>query len=196
MELKGRVIIIGGCPRAGKTTLSVMLVKSGKGFSKYSLDHLSGGLNKFPEIIMNDWLNREEVAAKLFEFFKSLLESLVGDAEIYGINSVFDQYDFTPEDIEKLPFKDKLDVYFLGFPNISTEEIKYNIKHHAKPTDWIYTCSDDYINVVAKRIYDYNIILKEQCEKYGYKFASTGVGEERTIILNSLCDEIIKSGHI
>ena len=168
-----KVILIGGCPRAGKTTLSVKLVKSGKSFSKISLDHLTD---------------------HSFEFIKTLLENLVEDAEVYGINTIFDYYpdDFTLDDIEKLPFKDKLDMYFLGFPDISAEEIKYNISHYAKPTDWIYHVDDDYRAIVAKRIYDFNITLKEHCEKYNYRFINTGIGEERDAVLNSLYDEIIE----
>ena len=172
---QGKVIIIGGCPRAGKTTLSVKLVKSGLGFSKISGDHLG------------------DVLLSNFEQVKTLLEGLLEDAGAYGINSIFDYYpdNFTLDDIEKLPFKDKLDMYFLGFPDIPVEEIKYNIKHYAVYTDWIYSCSDDYIREVAKRIYDFNIKLKQDCEKYNYRFINTGVGEERSVILDSLYEEII-----
>ena len=171
-DKQGKVILIGGCPRAGKTTLSVKLVKSGLGFSKISLDHFTD---------------------HSFEFIKTLLENLMEDSEAYGINSIFDYYpdDFTLDDLDKLPFKNKLDMYFLGFPDIPVEEIKYNIKYYAKPTDWIYHCGDDYIGEVAKRIYDYNMKLKEQCEKYSYRFINTGVGEERSVVLNSLYEEII-----
>jgi len=171
----GKVILISGCPRAGKTTLSVKLVKSGLGFSKISLDHL---------------------ADHSVESIKTLLENLKEEAEVYGINSVFDYYpdSFTLDEIEKLPFRDKLEMYFLGFPDIPIEEIKYNIRYYAKPTDWIYMYDfgDDYLETVAKRIYDFNIKLKSDCKKYNYKFINTGIGEDRNIVLNSLYDEIIK----
>jgi len=175
----GKVILIGGCPRAGKTTLSVKLVKSGLGFSTLSGDSLYGAIN--------------ESNVDKFEFLKTILEKLIDYANIYGINSIFDycSYDFPLEDAERLPFKDKLDMYFFGFPDISADEIKYNISHYAKPEDWIYHCSDDYIEAVAKRIYDFNIKLKEDCKKYNYRFVDTGVGEERPVILNSLYDEIV-----
>jgi len=174
-DKKGKVIIIGGCPRTGKTTLSVKLVKSGKGFSKISGDFLG------------------EANIKNFEFVKFLLGGLVDEAEVYRINSIFDycSWDFTPYDMDKLPFKDKLDIYFFGFPDISDEKIKYNIKHYAKPEDWIYHSDDDYIEKTAKRIYAHNIELKRQCKKYNYRFINTGVGEERDIVLNSLYEEII-----
>ena len=172
---QGKVILIGGCPRAGKTTLSVKLVKSGLGFSKISLDHLSD---------------------HSFEFIKTLLENLTEEAQVYGISAVFDYYpdDFDLNDIEKLPFKDRLDMYFLGFPDIPVEEIKYNIRHYAKPTDWIYAydMDDDYLEVVAKRIYDFNIKLKQYCKKYSYRFINTGIGEERSAVLDSVYEEIIR----
>ena len=188
---KGKVVLIGGCPRAGKTTVSVGLAKEG-GYSKVSLDSLSESLNKgFPEIIIKDWTNQEECAIKKFDFFKTFIETLINDAEIYGLNFVFDMYDFTPEYIEKLPFKEKLEVYFLGFPDISIEEIKYNIKHYAKPTDWIAEVDDDYLEIVAKRIFNFNLKLKKQCEIYSYKFIDTGVGDNRSIYLTLLYDNII-----
>ena len=180
-DKKGKVIIIGGCPRAGKTTLSVRLVKSGKGFSALSGDSLYEAIS--------------ESNIDKFEFFKKILENLLDYAEIYGINSIFDycSYDFTLDDIDKLPFKDKMEMYFFGFPDVSADEIKYNIKHYAKPEDWIYHCDDDYIGEVAKRIYDFNIKLKEDCEKNHYRFINTGIGKERNIVLNAVYDEIIKS---
>jgi len=185
----GRVIILGGCPRAGKTTLAARLVRSGLGFSKISGDHLqeavdAGFTSAYPE--------HEELGAGNFKFTQKLLENLITDAEVYGINSVYDYYpeDFTLDDIEKLPFKDKLEMYFLGFPDISAEEIKYNIRHYAKPADWIYHIDEDYLEVVAKRIYDFNIKLKADCAKYGYRFINTGVGEDRSVFLDSLYEEI------
>ena len=176
---KGKVILFGGCPRAGKTTLAVRLVKSGKRFSKISGDSLYGAII--------------ETDVDKAEFIKKVLENLIEDAEIYGINSVFDycSYDFTLDDIDKLPLKDKLDMYFFGFPDISAKEIQYNIKHYAEPIDWIYHCDDDYIEQVAKRIYYFNIKLKEWCNQYNYQFINTSVGKERNIMLNSLYEKII-----
>lgn len=184
-EKKGKVIMIGGCPRAGKTTLSVRLVKSGKGFSKISGDY-------FGEAIGENRITGE-INEKSYEIIENFLESLLRDAEVYGINSVFEycSYDFTLDDIDRLPFKDNIAMYFFGFPDISASEVKYNIKHYAKPEDWIYHVDDDYLEKTAKRIYDFNRELKEYCEKHNYRFVNTGVGEERAMILNSLYDEIV-----
>ena len=176
---QGKVILIMGCPRTGKTTLAVRLVKSGKKFSRMSGDHLS------------TFVGEAEIQG--FDF-SALIEGLVKDSEIYGMNTVFDctSYDFPLEAVDKLPFKNKLDIYFFGFPDISEDEIRYNIKHYSKPTDWIYHLSEESLAQSAKYIYDFNIKLKEFCETYGYKFICTGVGAERDAILNLLYDEIIE----
>lgn len=180
MKSKGTVIMLGGVPRAGKTTLAVRLVKSGNNISKISGDYFGDAIGEENE--------------NTYTFVEKYLESLLRDAEVYGINSVFEYclYDITLEHIEKLPFKDELEMYFFGFPDISAEEIKYNIKHYAAPEDWISYVDDDYLEQTANRIYDFNIKLKGWCKKYNYRFINTGVGEERNIVLNSLYDEIIK----
>jgi len=177
----GKVILLGGCPRTGKTILSTNLVKSGKPFSRLSGDMLDSALG--------------DTMPHKFDFFKKVIARLVEDSEVYAINSVLDycSYDFELDDIRTLPFLDKLDMYFFGFPEISAEEIEYAIKHYAKPTDWIYQVNDDYLSATAKRIYDFNRVLKEWCAKYGYRFVDMGVGAQRDRALNSLYEEIINA---
>jgi len=180
---QGRVIVIGGCPRVGKTTLAVRLVKGGGGFSRVSLDHLDYALRAgYPEI------KRDGV--RKFKFIKTLLEKLVDDAETHGINSVVDEYDFSPEDIEKLPFKDKLGVYFLGVPDVPAVEIKEHIRRHDTPADWTSRIDDKYLLMAVKKMLVQNALIREQCEKYGYRFAVTGVGGGRDAALDALYAEI------
>lgn len=190
----GRVLLIGGCPRAGKTTLSVRLAKEG-GFSRISLDSISDALIQgFPEILIEDPTDQEECATKKFAFFQSFIGSLLNDAELYGINSVLDMYDFTPEHVHRLPFRDRLEVWFLGFPELSVSEIRRVIRQYAAPTDWIAQVDEDYLTVVAERIHRFNQKLKKQCQDYGYPFVDTGVGDARTQKLQELYEMIITCG--
>jgi hypothetical protein len=165
----------------------VKLVKSGKGFSKISTDYIG-------EAISAGLYSHDGIVADKSEVIKTLLDKLRHDAEVYGINSIFDYcaYDFAPEDMDKLLFKDKLEIYYFGFPDIPADEIRYAIKHYAAPADWISHVDDDYIEKTAKRIYTHNIELKELCRQYNYRFVNTGVGEERSVILNSLYEEIME----
>ena len=87
--------------------------------------------------------------------------------EIEGIDSVIDMYDFLPEDINNLKNKNKIEVYFLAYPDCSLEEIKFNVIHYAKPNDWI-----------------------AQCNKFDLRLVDTKSGIDRNLVLNRLLNEI------
>ena len=186
---KGKVIIIGGTPRSGKTTLSVRLAKNG--FSRISFDHINESIEKgLPEVIIEDRHDQECCANKLHLFFETMVNNAISDAKTYGINTVIDMYDFTPEYVDKLANKQDLEIYFLGYPEFNVDEIKYNIKHYAQPTDWIAQVNDKYLGEVAERCFKVNQKLVEQCNEYGYQFVDTGAGEKREIVLDSLFNKI------
>ena len=187
---QGKVVILGGTPRSGKTTLANMLAKSG--FSKISFDYLSEALQKgFFEIVINDWTSQQECAAKKYKFFESIVETAVADAKVYGLNTVIDMYDFTPEYIQKLPCLADINVYFLAYPGFSVEQIRHNIRYYAQPSDWIAQVDDEYLTVVAQRCHDVNKNLVHQCEKYNCKLINTQAGDGRLLALTKLYDEIL-----
>lgn len=190
MKNKGKVVIIGGTPRSGKTTLSVRLAKNG--FSRISFDHINESIEKgLPEIIIEDNHNQECCSKKLYIFFETMVNNAVNDAKIYGINTVIDMYDFTPEYVSKLPNQKDIEVYYLGYPEFSVEEIKHNIKYYAEPTDWIAQVDDEYLGEVAHRCYEVNQKLVKQCDEYGYQFVDTGAGSDRNMALENLFNKIV-----
>jgi predicted ATPase len=187
---QGKVVILGGTPRAGKTTLAVRLTRHG--FSRISFDQLSVALKKgFPEIIIEDQYNQEVCSKKKSAFFESIVESAVDDAKIYGLDTVIDMYDFTPEYISKLPFQKDIEVHFLAYPGMTVDEIRHYIKFFAEPSDWIAEVDDDYLNVVARRCFAVNEKLVEQCKKYGYELVDTKSGDKRKDALDDLFDRIM-----
>ena len=187
---QGRVVIIGGTPRAGKTTLSVRLAHHG--FSMLSFDHISEALQQgFPEIQVEDWTDQEVCAKRLYPFFEAMVKYAVGDARLYGVNTVIDMYDYTPEYVSKLPFQDAIEVYYLAYPDFTVPEIRHNIRFYAAPTDWIAQVDEDYLDVVAKRCSMVNEKLVRQCGQYGYRLINTGACSQRTAILDDLFHQII-----
>jgi predicted ATPase len=187
---QGKVVILGGTPRAGKTTLAVQLARHG--FSKISFDQLSDALRAgFPEIVIDDWTDQETCAKKLYAFFESIVEGAVNDAKIYGLNTVIDMYAYTPEYVRKLPFQKDIEVYFLAYPGLSVDEIRHNIKFYAEPTDWIAEVDDDYLTVVAQRCFRVNEKLVMQCIEYGYELVDTGSGDRRKEAIDLLSSRIV-----
>lgn len=182
----GKVVILGGNARSGKSTLANRLTK--KGFSKISFDNLYHDLEEGLKIKIEDFPYELQ-----FSFFESIVNTALKEIEIEDINIVIDMYDFMPSDIEKLKNKEKLEVYFLAYPNCSLEEIKYNVIHYAKPTDWIAQVEEEYLNSCVKRFYERNQILVKECEKYQMKLIDTMTGENRKVVLSQLLEIICEN---
>lgn len=180
-----KVVILGGNARSGKSTLAYQLIK--KGFNRISFDNIYGAMEEGLHINMDD------ISSDLqFAFFESIVNKALEEAEIEGIDTVIDMYDFLPSDINRLQNNHKVDVYFLAYPNCTLEEIKYNVIKYAKPTDWIVKVDEEYLDSCIQRFYERNKILVEECQKYNQTLIDTKSKEERNIILNNLLNEIIK----
>ncbi len=181
----GKVIILGGNARSGKSTLAYRLVKTG--FNRISFDNIYSAIEDGLQINMDD-----VSAEKQFAFFESVVDKCLEEAEIEDINSVIDMYDFLPKDIDKLKNKEKVSAYFLAYPNMSKEMIKYNVVHYAKPSDWIAQVDEDYLDSCVERFYERNVLLVEECAQYNQILIDTKSGKDRNIILSNLFDEITK----
>ena len=180
----GKVVILGGNARSGKSTLAYQLVK--QGFSRISFDQLFEVLNETFSIDLDN-----EYQNKSFQFFENYIDLLVEEAEAENTNFVVDMYDYLPEDVVKLKNYKKLEIYFLAYPGCTKEEIKYNVIHYAKPTDWIAQVNEDYLDSCVERFYERNKILVEQCKKYNTILVDTQSGEARLTILKKLCEKIV-----
>ncbi len=179
-----KVVILGGNARSGKTTLAYMLQKDG--FNRISFDllntYIEDGLN-----INFDDLSEE----KKFNYFESVVNEAINESENEDINIVIDMYDYLPADIDKLQNKNKVEVYFLAYPECTKEEIKYNVVHYAKPTDWIAQVNEEYLNSCVDRFFDRNKMLVEECDKYNVTLVDTKSGDERKEVLNNLLNKIL-----
>ena len=179
----GKVVILGGNARSGKSTLSYMLVKNG--FSRISFDNIHEISRNSLDIDINEL--SEEKKFKLFENVVNLsLEESINE----NTNIVIDMYDYLPEDINNLKRKEELEVYFLAYPTCSKEQIKYNLKTYSKSTDWISQVNENYLNSCVDRFFDRNEMLVKECEKYNMNLIDTKDGKERNIILNELLKKI------
>lgn len=191
MVKKGKVVILGGTPRSGKTTLAVMLARNG--FSKWSFDIINEAIEKgLPEVSIEDNHDQESCAKKLYPFFETVVGGAVEDARRFGLNTVIDMYDYTPECVSRLSDLTEIDVYFLAYPDFSIDEIRTNIRHFAQPEDWIAQVDEDYLTVVAERCDRVNQKLVRQCAEYGFKLVNTGAGDDREHALANLFHEITR----
>ena len=181
----GKVVILGGNARSGKSTLAHMLSK--ENYTIVSLDIIQSVIEDSLNVKFDDLTSDQR-----FSFFNSMVNEYVEESNNNEINIVIDMYDYLPEDISKLDNKDKVEVYFLAYPNQSKEEIKENVIKYAKPTDWIAQVDEEYLDSCVDRFYDRNEMLVNECKKYNMTLIDTKSGEDRYIVLNELFDEITK----
>jgi len=180
----GKVVILGGNARSGKSTLSFMLVK--KGFSRISFDNIYEISRNCLGIDINE-LSEENK----FKLFESIVNLSLNEANNEDTNVVIDMYDYLPEDINKLERKDEVIVYFLAYPNCAKKQIKYNLKTYSKSTDWIAQVNEDYLNSCVDRFYERNEMLVKECEKHNMNLIDTKDGIERNKVLVKLLNKII-----
>ncbi len=181
----GKVIILGGNARSGKSTLAFKLVKHG--FSRISLDNIQ----QFIEDGLKIEFDKLDYDTKL-NFFKNIVDKSLEECETENTNIVIDMYDYLPSDLVKIENIRKTEVYFFAYPNCSKEEIKYNVVHYAKPTDWIAQVNQTYLDECVERFYKRNEILVKECHDYNFKLIDTKSGDERDYVLNRLVLEISK----
>lgn len=185
MKTMGKVVVLGGNARSGKSTLAYSLTRNG--FSRISFDNI------YSVIEEGFGINIDEIPEnRQFAFFESIIDKSIEEAEIENVNTVIDMYDFLPKDINRLKNKDKVEVYFLAYPNCTLEEIKFNIVHYAKPTDWIAQVNEKYLNSCSEKFYEKNKILVEECNQYKMNLIDTKSGRDRDIILNKLLNQIVE----
>ena len=181
----GKVVILGGNARSGKSTLAFMLVK--KGFSRISFDNLFDAVENSLNVNMDELGNNVK-----FKFLKNVVDKAVEESENENTNIVIDMYDYLPKDINKLKNKVNLEVYFLAYPSCNKEQIKYNVKHYSKPTDWIAQVDEDYLDSCVERFDKRNKLLVKECEKYKMQLIDTKSGKDRSVVLKNLLNQICK----
>ena len=181
----GKVVVLGGNARSGKSTLSYMLVK--KGFSRISFDNLFDVIEKSLNVNMDELGDKTK-----YKLFKNIVDKSIEESENENTNIVIDMFDFLPKDINKLKNKNEIEVYFLAYPSCDEKAIKYNVVHYAKPTDWISQVDEDYLNICVKRFHARNKILVKECEKYNLPLIDTKSGKERNIALKKLLNKITR----
>jgi len=174
----GRLIIVAGNKRAGKTTLCSMLVE--KGFIHLNCDNI---LDALDEVVGSNKLD--------FDFFNILVSRYYRDAKNYNQNIVFDIYDFNPGMLKKLKEFNNVELLVLAYPNANKEDIKHCLQKYGEDFQWNKTMTEDDLNRNINLIVEKNKILEEECKKYNIKLFDVGIKEQRNIKINDVFNYII-----
>lgn len=180
---KGKIVIVCGNKRAGKTTLCTRLQK-GYGFNYISLDKLLDSLEEtFP--ILHGSRDTKYVA-----LLENLVKRDLEDAKNYGISTCYD-YVFSPKELKKFKYRDDVRIIFLANLDANSDNILSDMKKYSKSYDWPSYASKSDIDRNIKSILEYNEELKEDAPKYNFELFNTSRGENRDKIIDEIIANLI-----
>lgn len=162
--------IIGGTPRAGKTTLADRLHLE-KGVSIIPHDFIIKAFHEtFPQLgIFHCDKAPPESTDHMFPFMKSYLDH-------WGHNTfVLDTAYLTPAHFAAAGFHEKYKIAFLGYSDLSVEEKLWQIRQYPNPiNDWTKDFSDDEMRPMVEDMLGYSKRVEQECAETGIRFFNTG----------------------
>lgn len=180
----GKVVIIGGNKRAGKTTLSLLLHKK-YNYNYVNFDSLLDSLeNTFSEL--DDGDNN-----KYIKLLEEMVKRAIDDSNNYGVSTVFD-YIFTPEKLSNFEYKNLVQIYILANLDANEENIKDDLINYSEAYDWPLTATEDDLERNIKYILVNNEKLIKDAKEYKFKLINTSRGKERNQILERIAKEIVE----
>lgn len=175
-------ILIIGCARAGKTTLSRMIKEKYPTMNLLVMDSIK---NAILRNIHKEDKDNVELATKyefsdfhmnmIAECFNSHIRS---DKNHFGY--ILEGAQLLPEIIEKKLLKENIIIVCLGLGNVTDVDIFNNVRKYDDEDDWTYDVEDSKLKAWCKHWMDLNNKLKEQCSLYGIRyFDTTGNRKEK-----------------
>lgn len=189
-----RNIIISGVPRAGKTTLSRLLMQHG--WTHISMDAIIAGFEQcFPETGVSTYqgLSSMEtlrlISGKIAPFIRAMIESEYSGYE--GERAVFDVYQLLPEDYCKHLASTNCVVYWIGSSDCSTAERLEILKTNDTDKDYTFYKTETELREGCEYIVEQSHLLKQQCELFGLPYCHTSFNRE--LVLNTILSDILKA---
>ncbi len=172
-------IFIGGVAKSGKSRLATNLCK------KYKMNHIpldyfaSSFKHNFPEIgITSNVLIDEESSKQLSLFLSRFIEIAEQvDDEFFIIDSAH----ILPNDIIKYLNRDKWDIYYLGYPNITPEEKIEEVNRYTKG-GWTTKKSKEELLKTFDKLISISSNIEETCKESNITFINTSNKDVLSIV--------------
>ena len=164
--------LVSGTSRSGKTLIAEKLMEE-KQIPYMSLDWLMMGFtNGMPQLGIHDKLFPDEIAKRLWSFFKAMCESML----YLEIDYIIEGEAMLPELIQELldKYPDKIKICFVGYTDIDIDQKARDIKTYStRRGDWLTKESDDYIYEHIDNMVTHSRKIKDGCEKYNMSYFDT-----------------------
>lgn len=178
------IIVICGCPRTGKTTLTKRLLDMDSSYRVISLDSIYYSLkDSFQSLEIDNYKSIRELSGRLYPFVRNLIKEYSYDFPHF--NYIIEGMEILPRDyIVNDDLISKVKIVCLGYFNINEDTLFNLIREHDKELECdTYTMhmSDEELK---KRVSFYTRFSKEllsECEKYSIPYWDMEHNREGTI---------------
>jgi len=162
-------IFIAGVARSGKSTLSKAL--KGDNYNHIPLDYFTSSLkHNFPETKITSNVRIDRESSKKLALLLSRVINIMNESEE---RFIIDSAHIMPGDIIEYLDKDKWDIYYVGYPNISVQEKFDIIRKYDTDADWTFKKSDEELKSILNDLINVSKEIKEVCDKLNITFVDT-----------------------
>lgn len=182
-------IIILGCQRSGKTTLTQIL-SSKEDYHIISVDALIYAFqNAIPQLNINRYSNMQEKSKILSPFLASYCESFLRNYPEKKF--IIESCQLFPLDIMRHKLFNNCTIICLGYPNADTQEIFNAIRSNDSNYKNAYTkqLEDAELTDLIISWINYSKLLQKQCKNLNIKFYETNTN--RTVLFNNIVNMLL-----
>lgn len=169
-------IIIAGCSRTGKTTLSEMFAKTG--FTHYKMDSIKRGI--YDNFCSSEYNNWKDISPKMAHLISTIINEGNFDKTYNQEFYCIDTCHLYPVDIVNENLKNTI-IIFLGYPNIDKYQKLTEIRKYDANNIWTSNKSDNELIANIELGIAYSLEAKKQCELLGIPFFDTSVNYSKTL---------------
>lgn len=164
--------ILSGTSRSGKTIVAKEFLKQ-TGIPYMSVDAIMMGFtNGIPEYGIHDRLWPDEIAKKMWPFYKAMCENMIWGQTDYVLEGEAFLPQLVCELLENHP--DKVKAAFMGYAEVNLAKKVTEVKDHSSGVgDWLIDEPEDYIASHIKNMIDYSAMIKSECSQHQLPYFDT-----------------------
>ena len=120
------------------------------------------------------------ISSKMAPFVRAMLDS--GEYDEFTPGMVLDMYQLLPEDYEKYIRGANCEIVYFITSDVTPEERFLIQKKYDTEKDYTFYKSDDELREGAEYIVEQSLLMKNQCEKYGFPYYETAREREQVFL--------------
>ncbi len=166
------IYIVSGTSRSGKTIIAQKLMQK-RGIPYLSLDWLVMGFtNGIPEYGIHDKLWPDEIAERLWDYLRAMLDSIIWSESDLVIEGEAVLPELIIEFLEEHP--SLVRVCFIGYAHVSVpQKVKEVYDYHRDKKDWLTKEPKKYVEDHIRNMVEYSKRIEKTCGQIGLSYFDT-----------------------